>query len=163
MIVIRTPLSAPPATGETVVEVTACRRSFSKLRWRGVAADGVEFGFDLKKSIRPGTVIHRSEETGQPKCYILAQEPEAVLKIPLSDDPQANLSLAWQIGNLHFPLQVQGDHLYTADDTAIRQMLDRLSIHYHPAEAIFQPLAAIGHGHSHSHGHDHDHHHSHDH
>ncbi len=168
MIVVRSPLPTPPAASETIVELTACRRSFSKLRWRGVAADGVEFGFDLEHSIQPGAVIHRSEAP-QIKCYILAQEPEAVLEIPFPGEPQANLSLAWQIGNLHFPLQVLDSTLYTADDPAIRQMLDRLSIHYHPTEAVFQPLAAVGHGHGHGHGHkhrhgdSHGHHHTHDH
>lgn len=159
MIVVRAPLSTQPTKDDIIIEVAACRRSFAKLRWRGVAPDGVEFGFDLKKSLCPGDVVYC--EVGPPsKCYVLVQEPEPILEIPLSKDEQQNRSLAWQIGNLHFPLQVHGERFRTADDPAIRQMLDRLSVHYHPKEAVFQPLAAVGQGHSHGHGH---HHHSHDH
>ena len=75
------------------------RRVLAKRRWRGQADDGTDFGFDLEAPLRDGICFHAVED----KKYIINQKPEAVLRVQYESKKEA-ASLAWQIGNLHFPL-----------------------------------------------------------
>lgn len=148
MLMVEQALPGAPGEGDTVIPLETDRRTLAKRRWRGVAADGTEFGFDLHECIPAGSVIHRQANT----CYIVTQAAEAVLEIPMPADARAATALAWQIGNLHFPLQVNGAAILTADDPAIRQMLERSGMDFRPVQAVFEPLAAVaGHGHHHHH------------
>lgn len=150
MILVEAPLPGSPREGEEVVSLEADRRTLAKRRWRGMAGDGVEFGFDLQQGLEVGAVIHRSPGV----CYVISQAPEEVLEIVPPSDAQQALALAWQIGNLHFPLQVEGNRIRTADDPALRQMFDRTGIRYECVQVVFQPLIAVaGHGHHHHHDH----------
>ena len=126
------------------------RLTLRKRRWRGVAADGEEFGFDLERPLADGDVFFQSDAS----VYHLAQRPEPVLEIPLGDDPVEAARLGWRLGNLHFPLAVtEDDHVALAvDDPAVRAMLTREHLAFSPAERVFRPLSG---GHSHGHGHAH--------
>lgn len=150
MTLVEAPLPGGPRDGEKVVRLDVDRRTLAKRRWRGTAGDGMEFGFDLHHGLAVGSVVHRADG----KCYVIAQAPEEVLEIEPPTDPQQAVALAWQIGNLHFPLQVDGGRIRTADDPALRQMFDRAGIVYESVHAVFEPLAAVtGHGHHHHHEH----------
>ena len=123
------------------------RRTLAKRRWRGVALDGTEFGFDLETPLVDLDVFFQSEIA----FYRLAQQPEPVLEIFLSSPVEA-AQTGWKVGNLHFPIAVTAQTILAPDDSAIRQMLERERITYRPTTAIFQPL----HGeHSHGSGHSH--------
>lgn len=119
------------------------RQTLAKRRWRGVAADGSEFGFDLEKPLNHDECFH---QTGT-AAYLIAQAPEALLEVPVLSPLQA-AKIAWQIGNLHFPLAIMNNHLWIEDDPAIRQMFVRENIPFREIRAIFQPLAAVA-GHHH--------------
>lgn len=156
MQIIKHALEESPPGLETI-PLDADRRTLAKRRWRGVAKDGAEFGFDLDAPLRHGQSFH----TGEGKLYLLSQQPEKVLRVPYTDLQEAAHN-AWQVGNLHFPAQFLADALLVDDDPAIRQMLDRLEVPYSEVESVFEPVLAAGaHHHSHDHGHGHHHHHSH--
>ena len=87
---------------EEIVILKVDRATLAKRRWRGVAQDAREFGFDLDHALADGSVFFR--EAG--KCYVISQAPEPVLEIELGHDPAGVAVLAWQIGNLHFPIEV---------------------------------------------------------
>lgn len=132
------------------VPLAVDRLTLAKRRWRGTAADGVEFGFDLEHPLADGDVFFRSD-TG---VYQLSQRPEPVLEIPLGTDPANAARLGWRLGNLHFPLAfAAGDPVaLVVDDPAVRGMLAREHLAFTPAERIFRPISG---GHSHGHGHAH--------
>ncbi len=134
------------------VPLTVERLTLPKRRWRGTAADGAEFGFDLEHPLADGDVFFQSVAA----VYQLRQRPEPVLEIALGADPAAAAQLGWRLGNLHFPLAVAGDDLALAvDDPAVRGMLARERIPFTPAERVFRPISG-GHGHAHGHhGHAH--------
>lgn len=135
------------------------RHTLAKRRWRAKAEDGTDFGFDLESPLKHGDTVFQTA-----KCvYVIYQEPEKVLSISFQTPPEA-ARLAWQVGNLHFPVAVQEDGLLVEDDLAVRQMLDREHIDYTETEAVFQPLSGVAahHHHSHSASH-HGHHHQHTH
>jgi urease accessory protein UreE len=133
--------SAEPATDLTI-SVPADRLNLAKRRWRATAADGREFGFDLEHHLHDGDVVHRDGGI----AYILVQTPEPVLEIALPADPSAAARLAWQIGNLHFPLQATAAAIRVADDPALRQLFTREHVAFTARTAVFHPLA---HGHHH--------------
>lgn len=133
------------------------RRRLMKRLWRGVAENGVEFGFELDAPLENGAVFHA--EPGA--CYVIEQEPEALLEIPLDLSPEAAALIAWNIGNLHMPVDIRPGVIFAPEDTGLRQLLERLGIHFHTTTGLFLPSRATfgssGHGHSHSHDHGHEH------
>lgn len=128
----------------TRVAVPADRLAIEKRRWRGIAEDGTEFGFDLDHPLAHRDVVFADERA----FYQLEQRPEAVIAITLGSAAEA-ARVGWMIGNLHFKIAVAADEILTPDDSAIRQMLSREGILTHASVAVFQPLLGA---HSHEHG-----------
>jgi urease accessory protein len=120
------------------------RLSLSKRRWRGVAADGAEFGFDLEHPLADGDVFAQTESA----VYKIAQQPEPVLELPLANDPSAAARLGWTVGNLHFPIEVADGCVRMVDDPALRQLCEREHLPVKLCERVFRPM---GGGHSHHH------------
>ena len=128
-----------------MIEVSVDRSTLSKRRWRGAAEDGREFGFDLDHALSPGEVIFRDGS----KCYVVSQNAEAVIEVLLEKGAEHAATLAWKIGNLHFPIEILDGRIRIADDPAIRQTLDREGISHSMVQAVFYPLTASVHGHHH--------------
>lgn len=146
MILVRAPLTAIDASlPETAVPVD--RLKLAKRRWRGMAEDGTDFGFELEEPLRHRDVVWVTPHAR----YVLQQAPEPVLVIPLEADPAAAAVQGWIVGNLHFLIEAQPSRLLAPDDSALRQSLDRLGISFHTAQEVFQPhrlAAAIAHSHA---------------
>jgi urease accessory protein len=132
---------------QTRVPLLIDRLTLARRRWRALAEDGTEFGFDLEHPLADGDVFFQ----GASAYYQIEQKPELVLEIPLVA-PDAAARMGWMIGNLHFQIAVEEGVIRAPDDPAIRQLLTREHIHHRQAEAVFRPL---GGGHSHGHGHAH--------
>lgn len=136
---------APPEPEEEIVVLAVDRATLAKRRWRGVAPDGREFGFDLDDALEDGTVFHR--EAG--KCYLVSQASEPLLEIDLGSDPGRAARLAWQVGNLHFPIEITDLVIRCADDPAIRHLLGREKVPWRVTSAVFRPSTSAGHAHHH--------------
>ena len=132
-------------SSDEIVLLLADRTTLAKRRWRGVAQDGREFGFDLERPLSDGAVFHR--EGG--KSYVISQAPESVLEVALGNDPARAAVISWQIGNLHFPLEITNQVIRCADDPAIRLLLSREGVAWHTATAVFRPIISLGHAHHH--------------
>jgi len=128
------------------------RITLAKRRWRGTALDGKEFGFDLKEPINPGAHFYNVGENH----YVIEQEPEEVLEIPVKTLEQA-ARVAWSLGNLHFAVQVLASSVRVTEDPAVLQLLAREGIAFSRVTCVFEPLTAGG-GHHHDHDHGHHHH-----
>lgn len=126
-----------------VVLLKADRHTLAKRRWRGAAEDGRQFGFALEKPLQHGDRFFESDS----HAYVIEQTHEPVLIVALTT-AEAAARVAWQIGNLHFPLALRGNELVVEDDTAIRQLFERENIPFASAECVFQPLSGAFH-HSH--------------
>jgi urease accessory protein len=116
------------------------RRQFLKRRWRGMAEDGTEFGFDLENRLPDGCVIFH----GSGKDYIVRQMPEIVFRIPLESPPQAAL-VAWKTGNLHMPAQITDDAILVLHDDAMRHLIEREGWPFSETEVLFTPMNAVPH------------------
>jgi urease accessory protein len=127
------------------------RGTLAKRRWRGVADDGAEFGFDLEHPLEDGDVFHQ----GASAVYVIAQKAEAVIEVRLANlGGEEAARTGWLFGNLHQPVEVTHGAIRAAYDSAVEQMLQREEIAFVRAEAVFKPLhAAAGHHHEHHHHH----------
>jgi len=122
------------------IELLAERRLFLKRRWRGIAVDGTEFGFDLEARLIDGCVIHHANGID----YVVRQLPETVYRIDFVDPPQAAL-VAWKTGNLHLPAQILDDAILVLHDAAMANLLAREAWAYSEPEVVFQPMKAMAH------------------
>jgi len=110
------------------------RRTLAKRLWRGVAEDGVEFGFELETPLRHSAVFHQTSAAR----YVIAQEPEPVLEIALDLPPSAAAGIGWAVGNLHLEFSSEPMRLLTPDEPAARQLFERIQIAYRPTTAVFR-------------------------
>ena len=129
------------------VELRVDRTTLAKRRWRGVAEDGAEFGFDLEQPIRDGAAFFE----GDGHVYTIAQQPEDLYEITPRDAAHA-ARVGWMIGNLHFPIGIEGNAVLAPADSAVRQLLEREQVDFAPVRGVFRPLASAG-GHHHHHEH----------
>ena len=132
------PVSARPPAEQVVL--AAERRLFLKRRWRGVAEDGTEFGFDLESRLANGGVIF--QQGG--RDYIVRQLPETVYEVPFESPAHAAL-VAWKTGNLHLPAQIFDDRIRVLHDEAMAQLLARERWAFTEPAVLFQPLKAMAH------------------
>lgn len=132
------PASELPADRQVIL--TAERRQFLKRRWRGVAEDGTEFGFDLEDRLTDGCVIFQQEG----KDYIVHQLHEAVYEVPYEGAAHAAL-VAWKVGNLHLPAQIFEGFIRVLHDEAMTNLLEREGWSFTEPVVLFQPLKAMAH------------------
>ena len=73
--------------------------------------------------------------------------PQAVLVVsPRSRDEMVRV--AFEVGNRHFTVAIDGDRLLVPDDIAMEQLLDRIGVPWKRDRAVFSPIGA-GHRHEH--------------
>ena len=125
---------------EQQIKLVVERALFLKRRWRGVAEDGVEFGFDLESRLTHGCVIFETEAAD----YVVCQQTELVYEVPVGSPDFAAL-VGWKIGNLHFPVQIGDGLIRVTHDPAILQLLEREGWPFQEATVIFNPLRAVPH------------------
>jgi urease accessory protein len=119
----------------TEVVLLAPRQTLAKRLWRGVAADGTEFGFELERPLKHGDVFWQTETAR----YVVQQPPEPVVVIPLEMAPSAAAGIGWAVGNLHLELQSEPTRLLAPDEPAVRQLLVRLKVPFTTTTAVFRP------------------------
>lgn len=135
MTLIHSALESPPALPR--ITLHADRLTLAKRRWRGIAENGAEFGFDLTASLADGAAFFATETV----VYCIEQKPEAVLEVALIAKAAPVARLGWTIGNLHFPIQVTDDCIRVPDDAALRQLFEREKIPFNARERVFVPFA----------------------
>ncbi len=65
---------------------------------------------------------------------------ESILEISPSDFAEA-VKIAFEVGNRHFPLAMQGSKLLVPDDKAMVRLMDRLGAPWERRQAVFNPIA----------------------
>jgi urease accessory protein len=134
MHLISQPLVSPDSSLPTI-PLRVERLQLAKRLWRGKAADGTEFGFELENPLRPGDTFFQSDTAR----YVIEQQAEPVVEIDLAIAPSAAAGIGWAIGNLHLELQAEANRLLAADEPAVRKLLGRLNVPYRPVSAVFRP------------------------
>ncbi len=128
------PIPAPHLALREIV-LSSDRLTLAKRLWRGTAADGTEFGFELSSPLKHGDTFH---ETATSR-YVVRQAPEPVIEISLEITPSAAAGIGWALGNLHLELSAEPTRLIAADEPAVRQLLKRLNVPFTRTSAVFRP------------------------
>ena len=116
------------------------RLTLSKRRWRGLAEDGRDFGFDLERPLRNRELFFETDT----HCYQIVQTAEPVLEVPLAEAKSAAAMalLGWNIGNLHFPMEIAEGCLRVAEDPALRRLFEREGIAFVEEVSVFTSLTS---------------------
>jgi urease accessory protein UreE len=122
------------------------RLTWEQRRWtrkRVVSGRGREVALALPT----GSVLHPGAVLAVEDTWYLVVEasPESVLAATPRDRAEA-IRVAFEVGNRHFSLALDGDALLVADDAAMEQLLTRLGVPWERREAVFDPIGA-GHRH----------------
>jgi urease accessory protein len=134
MTIISAPVLSPDLALRANL-LTVDRLVLAKRLWRGTAADGTEFGFELEAPLKHGDAFFQSATAR----YVIEQQPEPVVEIDLAIAPSAAAGIGWAVGNLHLELAAEPARLLAPDEPAVRNLLERLKVPYRPTTAIFRP------------------------
>ncbi|HET7874239.1 MAG TPA: urease accessory protein UreE [Methylomirabilota bacterium] len=123
------------------------RLTWEERRWtrkRVVTSSGREVALALPT----GSVLQPGDVVAVEADWYLAVEgrPEPVLAVFPRDRAEA-IRVAFDVGNRHFSLALDGDTILVPDDTAMEQLLTRLGVPWERREAVFDPVGGGGHRH----------------
>jgi urease accessory protein len=106
-------------------------------------------GREIALALPTGTTVADGEILSvQPEWYLRVQAaPEAVLAVRPRNSLEA-VRVAFEIGNRHFSLALDGETLLVPDDIAMTQLFDRLDVPWERRTAVFSPFSR-GHRHEH--------------
>lgn len=124
-----------------VLALTAEERRWGRRRVRTRAGRELVLALPTGTTLTPGDVLH--VEAG---WYVVVEPaPEPVLSVTPATREEA-IRVAFEVGNRHFAVAVDGDRLLVPDDPAMEQLLVRLRLAW---ERDRLPFAPIGAGHRH--------------
>ncbi len=134
MHLVHGPVSDPDVL-RRAISLEVERITLAKRVWRGVAADGTEFGFELDRPLKHGETFFQTAEAR----YVIAQKEERVVEVALEIAPSAAAGIGWAVGNLHLELQAEVGRLLAPDEPAVRKLFERLNVPYRETTAVFRP------------------------
>jgi urease accessory protein len=109
------------------------------LRGRFTTAQGRKIGIALPTgtTIAPGSILHVGED-----WYLkLEAALEPVLEIGPLDYAEA-VKIAFEVGNRHFPLALDGDKILLPDDKVMVRLMERLGAPFRRRQAVFDPVGS---------------------
>jgi len=126
-----------------VLALTAEERRWGRRRVTTVGGRMLALALPTGTVMRPGDVLYVAMD-----WYVMIEAaPEPVLAVRPRSREEA-LRVAFEVGNRHFTIGLDGEGLLVPDDPAMEQLLTRLAVAFERVNAIFVPLGA-GHRHEH--------------
>ncbi|MBI4628778.1 MAG: urease accessory protein UreE [Candidatus Rokubacteria bacterium] len=123
--------------------LTAEERRWGRRRVTTRAGRALALALPTGSTLTPGDVLH----VGAGFCVVVEAAPEPVLAVTPRSREEA-LRVAFEVGNRHFTLALDGERLLVPDDPAMEQLLGRLGVAFTRTRAVFVPVGA-GHRHEH--------------
>jgi urease accessory protein len=85
----------------------------------------------------PGAILHVARE-----WYVVIEAAREPVLAVTPRSHEEGLRVAFEVGNRHFTLAIDGERLLVPDDPAMEQLLERLEVEWRREEAVFIPLGA---------------------
>ncbi len=122
--------------------------TWEQRRWtrgRLLTARGREIAIALQTGsvLEPGRIV-----CVQPEWFATVEAAQEKTLLISPPDHHTALKIAFEVGNRHFPLAIEGEQLFVPDDPAMLQLLARLGVPWERRLAVFTPIG-IGHQHEH--------------
>ena len=124
-----------------VLVLTAEERRWGRRRVITRAGRELALALPTGSVLAPGEVLHVGAD-----WYVVVEAAEEALLAVTPRTREEALRVAFEVGNRHFTVAVDGARLLLADDPAMEQLLTRLGVVFERTRAAFLPL---GHGHRH--------------
>ena len=145
-VIITEKVAAPAADGlagrrRDVLVLTAEERRWGRRRVRTAGGRELMLALPTGSVLMPGQVLHVGDD-----WYVEVEAAEEALLAVMPRTREEGLRIAFEVGNRHFTLGVDGGRLLVPDDPAMVQLLTRLGVVFERTRAAFLPL---GHGHRH--------------
>ena len=121
--------------------LTAEERRWGRRRVTTTAGRALVLALPTGSVLRHGSVLYVAAD-----WYVVVEgalEPVLAFK-PAS--PEEALRVAFEVGNRHFTLALDGDRVLVPDDPAMGHLLTRLDVRFERVRAVFVPLG-MGHRH----------------
>jgi urease accessory protein len=121
--------------------LTAEERRWGRRRVRTEGGRELMLALPTGSVLVPGAIIHVG-----PEWFVMV---EAAIEPVIAVTPRSHeesLRVAYEVGNRHFTLALDGERLLVPDDPAMEQLLTRLGADWVRDRAVFMPLG-VGHRH----------------
>ena len=140
MVVITEPHLALDVAALRGKERDTVRLTWEERRWtrKRVLTTG---GREVALALPTGSVLRAGDIIAVEAAWYLAVEawPEPVLAVFPRDRAEA-IRVAFDVGNRHFSLALDGDVVLVPDDTAMEQLLARLGVRWERRVAVYDPI-----------------------
>src|SRR5437879_9168531 len=121
--------------------LTAEERRWGRRRVTTRAGRTLALALPTGSVLTPGDILH----VGPGWYVVIEAAPEPVLAVTPRSREEA-IRIAFEVGNRHFTLAVDGERLLVPDDPAMDQLLGRLGVAFERVQRVFVPVGA-GHRH----------------
>ena len=115
--------------------LTAAERRWGRRRVTTTGGRALALALPTGTVLKPGGILH----VGPGWHVVIEAAPEPVLAVTPRSREEA-LRVAFEVGNRHFSLAIDGDRLLVPDDTAMAVLLTRLEIAFARERAVFVPM-----------------------
>jgi urease accessory protein len=126
-----------------VLVLAAEERRWGRRRVKTVAGRELVLALPTGSTLVPGHVLH----VGDDHYVVIEAAAEPVLAITPATRDDA-IRIAFEVGNRHFTVAIDGNRLLVPDDIAMDQLLTRLGVPFTRERTVFAPIGA-GHRHDH--------------
>jgi urease accessory protein len=116
----------------TAEERRWCRRRVTTTGGRQIA-----LALPTGSVLKAGDVLYVARESGWYVVVEAAKEPVLAV-MPASRDEA--IRVAFEVGNRHFAVAIDGERLLVPDDPAMEQLLTRIGVTWEHTRAVFAPL-----------------------
>jgi urease accessory protein len=123
------------------VRMTSEERRWVRRRITSIGGREIALALPTGTVIQPGDIL-----VNESKWYLEVEAEEEPVLAVRPHDRRAAVRIAFEVGNHHFPLAIEGDALLVPDDTAMERLLNRLGEPWERRRAAFNPIAK-GHAH----------------
>jgi urease accessory protein len=147
MLVITEPSVPGGAAALAGKERDTLRLTWEERRWTRKRVETTA-GRMVALALPTGSVLRDGDVLVVEEAWYLVVEarPEPVLAALPRDRAEA-IRLAFDVGNRHFSLALEGEALLVPDDDAMVQLLTRSGVRWERRQAVFNPIGGGGQGH----------------
>ena len=121
--------------------LTAEERRWGRRRVTTQGGRTLALALPTGSGLTPGDILY----VGPGWYVVIEAAPEPVLAVTPRSREEA-IRVAFEVGNRHFTLALDGDRLLVPDDPAMDQLLTRLGLAFERVQSVFTPIGA-GHRH----------------
>ena len=120
---------------EDTLALTWEQRRWVRGKFRTTQGREIALALPTGTPLEPGAVVLIEED-----WYVRVEPvPEALLAVTPRDHAES-IKLAFEIGNRHFPLALDGHSILVPEDRVMMQLFNRLGAAYERRTAVFSPI-----------------------